>query len=219
VSARSPAEPSELARVYLDHALAGRDSDAAQILIEALVSESVGLVDLFERVLTPSAQRVGELWHERQISVADEHFVTQLNQRLIAIAGTLRPAPQSNSERVVLACPPDEQHDTGLRMVAQLLVAHGYEASMLGAATPIPALLDFVRRNRPLAVGLSIASPLSIGRLAHAVTALREADPGLPVLVGGRCTERYPAVAAAVGAHACTAIRDTLAFLDRLRAA
>lgn len=203
--------------MYLDHALAGRDSDAVQILMEALVSESVGLVDLFERVITPSAQRVGDLWLEGQISVADEHFVTQLNQRLIAIAGTLRPAPQSNAERIVLACPPDEQHDTGLRMVAELLAAHGYEVGMLGAATPIPALLDFVRKNPPFAVGLSIASPLSIGSLAMAVTALRGAEPGLPVFVGGRCAERYPAVSAAVGAQACITTRETLAYLDRLR--
>lgn len=219
MSALSPAEPNKLARVYLDHALAGRGGEAAQILIEALVSESIGLVDLFESVLAPAAQRVGDLWYAAQISVADEHFVTQLNQKLIAVAGTLRPVPQSNSERVVLACPPDEQHDTGLRMVEQLLLAHGYEASMLGAATPISALVDYVRKSRPLAVGLSVASPLAIGSLATAVATLREAEPELPVFVGGRCVEGYPAVAAAVGARRCASTRDTLTFLDALRLA
>src|SRR5690348_7769490 len=68
VSALSPAEPNKLARVYLDHALAGRGGEAAQILIEALVSESIGLVDLFESVLAPAAQRVGDLWYAAQIS-------------------------------------------------------------------------------------------------------------------------------------------------------
>lgn len=217
MSTLSPAEPSKLARAYLEHALAGRDSEAARILIEAVVSESIDLIDLFEHVITPSAQRVGDLWHGAQISVADEHFVTQLNQKLIAVAGTLRPVPQSNSERVVLACPPEEQHDTGLRMIAQLLITHGYDASMLGAAMPISALVDYVHKNEPLAVGLSIASPLAIGSLASTVTALREAEPALPVFVGGRCAEQYPAVATAVGAHACTTTRETLAFLDRLR--
>jgi methanogenic corrinoid protein MtbC1 len=216
VNALSPVEPSELARVYLDHALAGRGAEAAQSVIEAVLSESIDLVDLFERVLAPSAQRVGDLWHEAQISVADEHFVTQLNQKLIAVAGALRPVPPSNRERVVLACPPDEQHDTGLRMVEQLLVAHGYETSMLGAATPIPALVDYVRGHAPLAVGLSVASPLAIGSLAAAVSALRAVDPALPIFVGGRCAERYPAVSVAVGAHTCTTTRDTLAFLEEL---
>jgi MerR family transcriptional regulator, light-induced transcriptional regulator len=216
VSALSPAEPAELARVYLDHALAGRDAEAVQTLIEPLLSKSIDLVDLFERVIAPTAHRVGDLWHGAQISVADEHSVTQLNQKLIAIAGTIRPVPQSNAERVVLACPPEEQHDTGLRMIAELLIAHGYEASMLGASTPIPALVEYVQERRPLAVGLSVASPLAIGSLAAAVAALREAEPALPIFVGGRCAERYPAVSAAVGARACTTTRDTLAFLESL---
>jgi methanogenic corrinoid protein MtbC1 len=217
VSALSSAEPNELARVYLDHALAGRGAEAAQTLIQAVLSGGIDLVDLFERVLVPASQRVGDLWHEAQISVADEHFVTQLNQKLIAVAGALRPVPRSHSERVVLACPPDEQHDTGLRMVAELLSAEGYDARLLGAATPIRALVDYVRKNPPLAVALSVASPLAIGSLATAVTALREADPALPIFVGGCCAERYPAVAEAVGARTCTTTRDMLAFLDELR--
>lgn len=215
----SQAEPGELARTYLDHALAGRDAEAAQTLIEPLVAESIDLIDLFEHVLAPTAHRVGDLWHEDRISVADEHFVTQLNQRLIVIAGTLRPPLQSSAERVILACPRDEQHDTGLRMIAELLTAHGYEVSMLGAATPVSALLDFVDNNPALAVGLSIASPLAIGSLATTTAGLREAQPRLPIFIGGRCAERYPAISAAVGAHTCANTRDTLAFLDGLRAA
>ena len=37
---------------------------------------------LFERVIAPAAHRVGDLWHEARISVADEHFVTQLNHNM-----------------------------------------------------------------------------------------------------------------------------------------
>ena len=216
MSAFSPAEPRELTRVYLEHALAGRGVQAAQTLIEAVVDAQIDLVDLFEHVITPAAQHVGELWHQSRITVADEHFVTQLNQKLIAVAGTLRPAPQSNAERIVLACPPDELHDTGLRMLAQLLTSHGYDVSMLGASTPVASLVDYVRKSQPLAVGLSIASPLAIGSLATAVTALREAVGEIAIFVGGRCADAYPAVATAVGAPACPTTRDTLAFLESL---
>lgn len=217
MSALSSTEANELARVYLGHALAGRDADAVQTLINPLMSGAIDLVNLFERVITPTAYRVGDLWREEQISVADEHFVTQLNQKLIAIAGTLQPVRKSNSECVVLACPPDEQHDTGLRMVAELLIAHGYEARMLGAATPIPALVDYVAEAHPLAVGLSVASPFAIGSLTATVGALRDAQPELPVFIGGRCPQRYPDVAAAVGVPSFATTQETLAYLDGLR--
>ena len=218
MSALSQSEPHELARAYLDHALAGRGAEAAQMLIAAVVDEVIDLVDLFERVITPAAHRVGELWHQARITVADEHFVTQLNQKLIAVAGTLRPVALSSSGRIVLACPPDELHDTGLRMLAQLLTSHGYETSMLGASTPVASLVDYVRKNEPLAVGLSIASPLSIASLAATATALREAVGDVPLCVGGRCVDAYPAVAGTVGATHCASVRETLAFLDALPA-
>lgn len=217
LSAFAQAEPNELARVYLGHALAGRDAEAVQTLMEPLLAGAIDLVNLFERVITPAAYRVGDLWRDEQISVADEHFVTQLNQKLIAIAGTLRPVPQSNSECVVLACPPDEQHDTGLRMVAELLIAHGYAARTLGAATPIAALVSYVAEAEPLAVGLSVASPEAIGSLAATVAALREAWPELPVFMGGRCCERYPEIAGAVGVPTFATTQETLAYLERLR--
>ena len=102
-------------------------------------------------------------------------------------------------------------------MVAELLIAHGYDASMLGAATPIPALVDYVEENDPLAVGLSVASPLAIGSLAATVNALRDARPSQPIFIGGRCAERYPAVSTAVGAPTCATTRETLALLDELR--
>ena len=212
----SPTEPRELTRVYLEHALAGRGVEAARTLIEAVIDDRIDLVDLFERVITPAAQQVGELWHQARITVADEHFVTQLNQELIAVAARLRPGPQSNAERIVLACPPDELHDTGLRMLAQLLTSHGYDVSMLGASTPIASLVDYVRKQQPLAVGLSIASPLAIGSLASTVTALREALGEITIFVGGRCTDAYPAVATAVGAPQCATTREALAFLASL---
>ena len=78
-----------LATTYLDHALAGRDAEAVGSVLDPLVTRTVDLTTLYEGVLGPVAERVGELWHRSEISVADEHFVTQLNQRVIAVAVTL----------------------------------------------------------------------------------------------------------------------------------
>ena len=78
-----------VAQRYLDHALAGRDSEAVRTVLGPLVTHRFDLTELYEGVLAPVAEQVGELWHRSEISVADEHFVTQLNQRVIAVAVTL----------------------------------------------------------------------------------------------------------------------------------
>ena len=88
---------------------------------------------------------------------------------------------------------------------------------MLGAATPIGDLVRYIGESRPVAVGLSIASPLAIGSLAATIGALQEVELAPPIFVGGWCIERYPGVSAAVGVQSCVTTRDTLAFLDGLR--
>jgi methanogenic corrinoid protein MtbC1 len=202
-----------VAQRYLDHALAGRDSEAVRTVLDPLVTKAMDLNELYEGVLAPVAERVGELWHRSEISVADEHFVTQLNQRVIAVAVTLTTRRTDHDDEIVLACPPDELHDTALRMLSQLLGAVGYKAHLLGASTPIRDLVAYVERVHPTAVGLSIASPLAIPGLERAVVALRDAHPDLRIVVGGRCASRYPAIAEVLGVTVCRDVAETVAFL------
>jgi MerR family transcriptional regulator, light-induced transcriptional regulator len=202
-----------VAQRYLDHALAGRDSDAVRTVLDPLVTKRLDLTELYEGVLAPVAERVGELWHHSEISVADEHFVTQLNQRVIAVAVTLTTPRGDHTDEIVLACPPEELHDTALRMLSHLLGAVGYRTHLLGASTPVRDLVAYVTRVEPKAVGLSVASPLSIPGLARAVVALRDAEPGIRIFVGGRCAIRYPAIAEQLGVHVCNDVADAVDFL------
>jgi methanogenic corrinoid protein MtbC1 len=209
---RTP-ELDSLATTYLDHALAGRDAEAVRTVLDPLVTHTVDLATLYEGVLGPVAERVGELWHRSEISVADEHFVTQLNQRVIAVAVTLTTPRREHQAEIVLACPPDELHDTALRMLAHLLGGAGYQVHMLGASTPVRDLVQYVERVQPSAVGLSIASPFAIPGLARTVAALRDALPELRIFAGGRCVVRYPAIAANLNITVCGNLDEALAFL------
>lgn len=211
---RSSPEARAIAARYLGHVLAGRGPEAVETVLAPLARRELDVVQLYEQVLTPTAERIGELWHRSEISVADEHFATQLNQQVIAAAARLDPIGDGEAGTVVLACPPGEEHDTGLRMLTHFLAAAGYDTHMLGASTPVRALVAYVQRVGADAVGLSVASPLSIPGLAQACTALAELQPRPRVFVGGRCAQLYPGVADAVGAAAIgDSVRDALEYL------
>jgi methanogenic corrinoid protein MtbC1 len=208
------AELDALATAYLDHALAGRDSEAVRTVLDPLVTNRLDLAQLYEGVLAPVAERVGELWHRAEITVADEHFVTQLNQSVISVAVTLTTPRREHHGQVVLACPPEELHDTALRMISHLLGAAGYQVHLLGASTPVGDLVQYVERVGPTAVGLSVASPFAVPGLARATAALRDASPHLRIFAGGRVPTRYPAIATALDVTVCHGIDDALAFLE-----
>lgn len=204
---------SPLWQSYLDLALSGQGADAVHLVIDELVTGGLDVVSLYEDVLSPAAERVGELWHASEITVADEHFATQLNQHVIATAVAILPVPEATGRVVVLACPPGEQHDMGLRMLGHTLTAHGHVTHMLGASTPVRDLVRYVDRVEATHVGLSVVTALSIPAAQTAVEAL--AATGVRVFLGGRASRRYPSVAGALEVAACTTTAETLAFLAR----
>jgi methanogenic corrinoid protein MtbC1 len=131
-------------------------------------------------VVLPALHRVGDLWESGDISVAQEHFATEL------ITGRLRGLAREwgtgLGPRAVLACPPGERHDVGLLCCGLALDRRGWRVTYLGADTPVDALESAVGAVTPavVVIGAVQADPLAaaaagLGRLAERV----------PVAVGG----------------------------------
>jgi MerR family transcriptional regulator, light-induced transcriptional regulator len=197
------AERDRLSSAYVELALAGDRARALATVLDPLRAGAYDLAALHDEVLGPAAARIGDLWHAGAITVADEHFATRLTEEAIVaargIGGRMSPA---RGRRIVLACPADEQHELGLRMLGEVLSADGWDVRLLGAATPAAALAAHVRKVEPAIVALTCATPIAISSLILAVETLRRADPDLPIVLGGRAAVQYPAVGVAAGATA-----------------
>ncbi len=77
----------EWARRYGDAIAAGDDGAAQQVVDDALAA-GVEPVQVIEGLLTPAMRRIGDLWEENRIGIADEHLATA-NHR----AGSRAPVP------------------------------------------------------------------------------------------------------------------------------
>jgi MerR family transcriptional regulator, light-induced transcriptional regulator len=219
-------DPARIAAAYVELALAGDKPRALEAVLEPLRAGALGLGELYDEVLGPASALVGDLWHTGAITIADEHFATHLTEEVIAHARALTSNPaRSRGERLVLACPPDEEHELGLRMLGDVLGANGWEVHVLGARTPVSDLVGYVGKVAPAAVALSCGTPIAIPSVIQAVEALRAADPTVPIVLGGHAVGRYPAIGGAAAAdlvldrvgEAPERLRDVLA--GRVRAA
>ena len=141
------------------------------------------------RVIEPAMVRIGELWETRAIGVADEHLATTICSRaLIRLFETMtatRARPRSR-ERVLLAAVERQQHVLGLRMIADVLEAAGFDVLFLGADVPVESLLSFVVRSRPAVVGLAYGMSNAIDCLADSLCLIHEAAPDTRIMLGGR---------------------------------
>jgi methanogenic corrinoid protein MtbC1 len=185
-------DPGTLAGL-LEGALLDFDAERGHALIDRLFAAHPRPVVLDEAVL-PVLRAIGDGWERGEVSVAQEHFATELLVgRLHALS---RGWEEGAGPRAVLACPSAERHDAGLLCCGLALRDQGWRVTYLGADTPGAALEDAVRRTQPdaLIIGVLQADPLA--RAAPGLAALSAATR---VFIGG--AGAAPALVEAAGAE------------------
>ena len=70
-------------RRYLD-ALRVADARRARAVAGDALSAGLSLAELDARVITPAMYRIGDLWAQRALTVADEHAATAISHDVLA---------------------------------------------------------------------------------------------------------------------------------------
>ncbi|HEY5114507.1 MAG TPA: B12-binding domain-containing protein [Actinomycetes bacterium] len=142
----------QVIRAELYGALLGFDGGRAHRLLDALLAEFT-LNAVVRDVLLPCLRQIGEGWATGEVSVAEEHFASQLiRDRLLGLA---RDWDQGRGPRALLACPADERHDIALICFGVVLSRSGWRITFLGPDTPVTALADAVATLTPDLIVLS----------------------------------------------------------------
>jgi MerR family transcriptional regulator, light-induced transcriptional regulator len=192
---RFPGEASELAGA-LGQALDAFDEPAAQAVLDRLVSD-LSLTTVLRDVVMPYLTELGERWERGTVTVAQEHFATNIIRG--RLAGLARGWGNGHGPRAVLACPPGELHDLALMVFGIVLNRNGWRIDYLGMNTPIEELTRTVDARHPDLVVLATTVPENLEPLAAQLTALARRAP--LALAGAGIT---PEIAAAVGARLLT---------------
>jgi methanogenic corrinoid protein MtbC1 len=91
----------------------------------------------------------------------------------------------ASGKTVLLACPPQERHEIGLRMLSDRFELAGWNVTNLGADTPLAEIVAASLATRADLVALSVATVFERVELRRFIDALRSALPGVRIVVGG----------------------------------
>jgi methanogenic corrinoid protein MtbC1 len=163
------------------------DAEGVEVALDRLLSD-VPLSGAVAGVVLPFLADVGERWEAGTLSVAHEHFASEMLRRKLVSLSAVPPRSfpidgTSSAPVVLLACPPKERHDMVLLCVSLMLRERGVRVRFLGADTPIAAILTAARATNADAVVL--ASTRSTVFTANA-SALRRLADDHPLYVAGR---------------------------------
>ncbi len=161
--------------------------DAPAIDLELLrLTMMLDAQTMFERVVAPVLVEVGERWERGELSIAQEHLVSERLE--LAVRASLRTLERADGPLVLLACVDAEQHVFGLLGAALRFASSGARTIVLGAMTPPSAIADAVRSMAPRLIGLSLMQPLPLAS-AHALfRAYGKACGSTPWVLGGAAT-------------------------------
>jgi len=164
-------------------------SGAVALTLDAVASGRITVPDLYVRVLGPYLAQIGAQWSHGAESVWEEHLASHV---VLTIVEALYPAVQREAAQVtatgrtvLLACPPRERHEIGLRMLSDRFELAGWSVTNLGADTPLADIIAAALATRAELVALSVSTLYERVELRCFIDSLRSALPGVRIVVGG----------------------------------
>ena len=156
------------------------DEQAASAALDRLFS-AYTVETVLQDVVIPYLHRLGERWEVGEISVAQEHFASNLLRgRLLGLA---QGWGQGQGPGAILACLPGEHHELGLLAFGVALRRRGWRITYLGTDSPIGAVADIARSLLPAVVVLLGMNPDSF--LDHA-RQIEQLAKQVQVVIAGR---------------------------------
>jgi len=139
--------------------------------------------------LDPVLVEVGRRWSEGELSIGEEHILSErLSRALARISESLPLAP--NAPTCLLACVESEEHTLGLSLAELCLREMGWVSVWMGARSPVEAIIERLRMDsRIRLVGLSATEACLDPALLRSVVASVGAACGernVSLILGGR---------------------------------
>lgn len=177
---------SESRDAFVDAILAGNRKRA--LGIAEGTAAGTGYLSVFEEVVASGQERIGKLWEQQKITVADEHLATGVTQFVLsAMLDHLPPRAMSRGDAVLCGVTGD-QHQISLQIVADALEADGWRVRLLGtgltAADVVPALQQY--GCKLLGIGASLPEHCQEAQNIAAVVKSTLGPDAPHIMFGGR---------------------------------
>lgn len=174
---------------FLQNLLKGNRANCSAIARQYL-AKNPSIKDLYEEVFKVSLYEIGRLWETNQITVATEHMATAITESILNELFEQIISGRKYNKKVVVACVGGEQHQVGIKMVADVFEMKGWESFFLGTGIPTNELVRFISEIKPDLLAISISVYFSFANLLKMLEIIRAKFPDLQIIVGGQAFTR-----------------------------
>ena len=153
--------------------LSDNEAEAAAQLIDAYL-QNHALATIFDTTITDAMHRVGDLWFNETITIADEHLATRVMlSALQKLRGIVVPEPATGLKAITCGIEGD-LHELPIHLAQVIFESGGWDISNLGPNTPLFTLRDMVGQKKPDLVCISARSIVDLDRATTEYAQLRK---------------------------------------------
>lgn len=174
---------------WLEASLDFNEIEAEEILNQAFALYQVETV--CSQILLYGLRHIGQEWYAGEVTVQQEHFVSEMAIRRLEalIAATPRP---TRRQTVFVGCPSDEWHTFPVLLLNLLLHRRGLDVIYLGASVPFERLEETARAVQPDLIVLAAQQLTTAATLQSTALALQ--SQGSTIAYGGLIFNRVPKI-------------------------
>jgi MerR family transcriptional regulator, light-induced transcriptional regulator len=179
----------EIASNFLENLLKGNRANCSS-QVKQYLAINPSITDLYEEILKESLYQVGVLWETNKISVATEHLATAIVESILNELLEQLISKKRLNKKVVLSCVENEEHQVGIKMVADVFEMHGWDSFFLGKGIPVNELIRFIHEIKPDLLAISLSVYFNYNNLINMLRKLQVEFPTLQIIVGGQALYR-----------------------------
>lgn len=149
------------------------------VFVHLLRMEPTSMEFIFDRFFAPFLQRVGQMWAQGHISIADEHFISELlSESVDEYYFHLKDSPwfkegrYRKKKKILVGCADGNYHSFGVRCARIVLEILGYDVYYTGIGMPYNDLVEFQRKIGADHIVISFNEPQTFGDVKRAVEVL-----------------------------------------------
>ena len=187
---------AELRQAWTAACLAYEERTAEQVLTQAFALYPVEVVCL--ELLQKGLAELGKGWYQGEVTVQQEHFASALTMRRLDALIAATPPP-TRPDRILIGCPPQEEHTFSPRLLTLFLRRRGWDVLYLGANVPVARLGSAIDAARPRLIIMAAQQLHTAASLLEVARYLK--DYGIPLAFGGVVFNHLPEMRARIPGH------------------
>ena len=168
-------------------ALLGADRHGARNVVRKALGMGTKAQAVYQLLLWPGMEKIGELFRQDRISIAGEHLATRINRFLAdQVQGQLIHR-ESRGQKALIICAAGEPEELGTQMTSDLLEADGWETYFVGGGVPEDEIVELVGAIRPDLMVICGTTPVGTPGTRQMIDRIRDigACPMMNIMVIG----------------------------------